>query len=212
MNARTVLKLLLVGFISCATLGAADKQKSPDVVGYPFWTLKKRGYVPQLVPGLNAVLQLTAAQKEQITAANDEMANDDAVKAARGISKNDPSVTAEQRDKARAAMEAAAARTREKVAAILTPEQKALIEKINAAYAAAVDDTGIVYSDKFASVKADEAARRRIQDEKSQDIEEQFFHKLDTILTPAQREAMTQAAAQEEQRDVKAAANKKPPK
>src|SRR6185436_7692303 len=106
-----------------------------------------------------------------IAAAREEMSNDEAVKAARSIPKSDPNVTAEQREKGRAAMEAASARLREKVAAILTAEQKALIEKINAAYASAVEDTGVVYADKFASVKADEAARKRIQEEKSQDLE-----------------------------------------
>lgn len=88
-------------------------------------------------------------------------------------------MTAEQREKARAAQEAATARLHEKVATILTAEQKALIEKINAAYSGAVEDTGVVYADKFASVKADEAARRRLQEDKNQDTEEQFFHKLD---------------------------------
>ena len=74
-----------------------------------------------------------------------------------------------------------------------------------------MEDTGIVYADKFSTVKADEAARRRIQEDKNQDIEEQFLHKLDGILTPGQKEAMTRAAAEEEQRNAKAAATKKPP-
>lgn len=214
MKALVLLTTCLVGLSSLSGLSAAEKTKSkdPDVASYPFWTLKKRGYVPQLVPGLNAVLQLTPSQKEQIGAARDAMANDEAVKAARGLSKNDPSVTAEQREKARAAVDAAMAKMQEKVGTILTTEQKALIEKVNAAYAAAVEDTGIVYADKFASVKADEAARRRIQEDKAQDIEEQFLHKLDAILTAEQKEAMTKAAADEEQRNAKAATIKKPVK
>jgi hypothetical protein len=212
MEAHPFLVTLLAGITALATLGAAEKQKLSGVGDYPFWTSKKRGPAGQFVPGLNAVLQLGDAQKEQIAAARDEMSNDEAVKAARGLSKNDPSVTAEQREKARAAMEAATTRLNEKVARILTAEQKALIEKINAAYATAVEDTGIVYADKFASVKADEAARKRIQEEKSQDTEEQFLHKLDALLSPAQKEAMKRAAEEEEQRNAKAEATKKPAK
>jgi hypothetical protein len=206
------LLLLFVAFASLAPLGAAEKQKVDNLSDYPFWNLKKRGQVGQLVPGLNATLQITEAQRGQIAAARDEFSNDEGVKAARGISKNDPSVTAEQRDKARAAIDAATARMREKVGTILTAEQKALIEKINAAYAAAVEDTGIVYEDKFATVKADQAARQRIQQEKNQDIEEQFLHKLDGILSASQKEAMTRAAAEEEERNAKAANTKKPVK
>lgn len=212
MKAHSFLTSLLAGITAVATLGAAEKQKRPDVTDYPFWTAKKRGQVAQFVPGLNAVLQLTEAQKEQIATARDEMSNDEAVKASRGISKSDPSVTAEQRDKARAALEAATARLREKVAAIFTTEQKALIDKINATYAAAVEETGIVYEDKLGSVKADEAARRRLQDEKKQDIEEQFLHKLDGLLTASQTEAMTRAAEEEQRQNAKAAGSKKPSK
>ncbi|MEA3207235.1 MAG: hypothetical protein QOE70_292 [Chthoniobacter sp.] len=212
MKMHSFLTLLLAGITALATLGAAEKQKLSGAGDFPFWTAKKRGYVGQFVPGLNAVLQLTDAQKEQLAAARDEMANDEGVKASRGISKNDPGVTAEQRDKARAALEAATARLHEKVATILTAEQKALIDKINAAYAAAVEDTGIVYADKFGSVKADDAARRRLQDDKNQDTEEQFLHKLDGLLTASQRESMTRAAEEEEQRDAKATPTKKPVK
>jgi len=212
MKAHPFLTTLLAAITALATLGAAEKQKISAVDDYPFWTSKKRSSTGQFVPGLNAVLQITDAQKAQIAAAREEMANDEGAKASRGLSKNDPSVTAEQREKARAAMEAATGRMQAKVASILTAEQKALIEKINAAYAAAVEDVGIIYADKFASVKADEAARKRLQDDKNQDTEEHFFRKLDALLTPAQKDAMKRAAAEEEQRNAKAATTKKPVK
>jgi hypothetical protein len=204
--------LLLTGFTALGTLVAAEKQATTDLSNYPFWSSKKRGATTQFVPGLTAALQLSDAQKKDIAAARDEILNDEAVKAARGISKSDPNVTAEQRDKARATVDAANARLRERVAAILTPEQKSLVEKINAAYASANDDTGIVYEEKFASVKADEAARRRIQEEKNQDIEEHFYSKLDGILSTSQKEAMTRAAEEEVKRSATAAGTKKPVK
>jgi len=214
------MKLRLSIFILSAitvltTITAAEKQKASDVNAYPFWTGgKKAGAVTQFVPGLNAALQLNEGQKEQIAAARDEVMNDEAVKAARSISKSDPNVTVEQREKARAAVEAANARMRERVAAILTPEQKSLIEKINAAHAAAIEETGIVYADKFASpsVKADPAARQRLQQEKNEDTEEGFLHKLDGILTPAQKEAITRAGEEEAKRSAAASGTKKPVK
>jgi len=205
--------LAVVTVVSSLCLAAPEKgakEKGAGVTDYPFWSSKKRADAPQFVPGLNAILQLTPAQQEQIAAARNEMANDEAGKAARSISKNDPSVTQEQRDKARAVVEAANARLRERVAAILTPEQKALIARVNAAYQATVDEIGTVYEEKFASIKADPAARQRVQEEKSQDTEDHFLHKLDTLLTPAQKEAMTRAAEEEQHRA--AAAPKKPAK
>ena len=99
---------------------------------------------------------------------------------------------------------------RDKVDVTLTPDQKTLIERINAAYAAAVEETGILYADRFASVKGDEAGRQRLQEEKKQATETQFREKLHRILTGSQKEAMTRAAEEEEQLHAKAAASKKP--
>jgi hypothetical protein len=212
MKPVSLLAVLLTGAFSLSISAAVKDEKRPDVADFPFWTGKKSGYVSQFVPGLTAALQLSDAQKEAIASAREAWSSDEGLKAARSISKSDPSVTAEQREKARAAIDAATARLHERVDAILAPEQKALISKINKAYAEAVEDVGIVYQDKFASVKADEAARRRIQEEKNQDTEEQFLHKLDGILNATQKEAMTRAAEMEEQRNAKAAGIKKPAK
>lgn len=205
--------IAVVTVLSSLSLAAPEKgskEKGGSYTDYPFWSSKKRTDAPQFVPGLNAILQLTPEQQEQIAAARNEMANDEALKAARSISKSDPSVTQEQRDKARAAVDAANARLREKIASILTPDQKALIAKVNAAYQATIDEIGTVYEEKFASIKADPAARQRVQEEKSQDTEDHFLHKLDTLLTPAQKDAMTRAAEEEQRRS--AAAPKKPAK
>jgi hypothetical protein len=205
--------LALVTVFSTLSLAAPEKgtkEKGGGAVDYPFWSSKKRPEAPEFVPGLNAILQITPDQQEKIAAARNEMANDESLKAARSISKNDPSVTQEQRDKARATLEAANAKLREKVVAILTPEQKALIEKVNAAYQAALDEVGTVYEEKFATIKADPAARKRVQDEKNQDTEDHFLHKLDTLLTPAQKDAMTKAAEEAQRRG--AASPKKPVK
>ncbi|RBP40351.1 hypothetical protein DES53_10858 [Roseimicrobium gellanilyticum] len=209
MKTRSFLTLLLVGCTTLAALGAESKLKRADLSGFPFWSSPKRGFVPPFIPGLNATLQLTDAQAEQIAKAQSDMGNDESVKAARSLSKSDTSVTAEQREKARATMDAATARMREQIATILTPEQKTLIEKINAVYAAASEETGIVYADKFASIKADPEARKRIQEEKNQDMEEQFLSKLDGILNESQKAALAQAAEAEIQRNAKAAATKK---
>jgi hypothetical protein len=100
-------------------------------------------------------------------------------------------------------------RLRAKVAAILTPEQKALIEKINAAYAAAAEETATLYSERFASVKGDDAARHRIQEEKNKELEEQFRRKLGSILTANQTKALNGAADEEQQRAASEGIRKK---
>jgi len=178
---------------------------------YPFWNSKKGGNTQQFVPGLNAALMLTAAQEEKLAAARNEAFNDPAVAAGRGLSKGDPSVTDEQRAKARAAMEAANAKLKERVATILTPAQNELIAKINKAYADTLEEIGTVYSEKFASTKGVEGARERVMQEKQQDTIDRFQSKLDAMLTPEQKSAMTRAAEEEQKRNAKAP-EKKPAK
>src|SRR3954470_21250502 len=112
---KHLVLLLAAGLTALPIVTAAEKPKTSTVAEYPFWNSKKRGPVPQFVPGLTAALQLTDAQREKIATARDEMSNDEGVKAARSISKSDPNVTAEQREKARATMEAAVARQHAKV-------------------------------------------------------------------------------------------------
>ena len=203
----TAFASALVALSAVTAIAAPEKdakEKRAGTIDYPFWSSKKRPDSPAFVPGLNAVLDLTAAQQEQISAARSEAMNDEGAKAARA-SKGDPSMTPEQKEKARAAMDAASAKLRDKVAAILTPEQKALIAKINSAYADTVEEIGTIYNDKFASVKAAEAARKRIQEEKAQDTTDQFLHKLDSILTPAQKDAMTKAGEEEKKEAAQSA-------
>lgn len=195
----------LIAFPAVAAEKEKETKQKSGPIDYPFWNAKKRADAPQFVPGLNAALQLTPGQEEKIDAARSELNNDEGLKPYRSLAKGDPSVTEEQRQKAREAIDAANAKLREKVKSILTPEQNALIAKINKAYEETGDEIGAIYADKFA-VKGDEAARKRVMEEKNQDTIDRFLSKLDTLLTPAQKEAMTRAGEIEKQQNAKAAA------
>jgi len=82
----------------------------------------------------------------------------------------------------------------------------------NLTNAAAAEEIGIVYEDRFGAVKDDEAARRRLQEEKSEDLAAQFRRKLDRVLTTGQKEVMARAAEEENRRLAETAAFKKPAK
>ena len=214
MKTKLFLIVLATSLTAASAFAAPEKEskeKGTGAIDYPFWTSKKSTGSSQFVPGLNATLQLTPAQLEQLSAARSEAANDPAVAAGRGLSKNDPSVTDEQRAKARAAVDAANAKLKEQVAAILTPAQNELVAKINKAYADTIEEIGTVYSEKFANTKGVEGARERVMQEKQQDTIDRFQSKLDTILTPEQKSAMTRAAEEEQKRSAKAP-EKKPAK
>ena len=207
------LPVLLAAAITATTFTpVAQKEKRADVTGFAFFTAKKRGAVPQFVPGLTAALQLSEQQKEQLVAARDELLSNDEVAAARRLPKSDPSITTEQREKARTAVEAANAKLRDRVKAILTPEQQSLVEKINQLYAVISEESAISYQDRYGAIKDDPAARNQLREEQAEDVEAQFVRKLSTILSPEQRQAMATAAKNEKERELTAAAYKKPAK
>jgi hypothetical protein len=207
-----LVPIVFAVFAMAPSIAAEKEAARSDVSNYPFWSAPKRGAVSQFVPGLTAVLGLSDAQKQQISAAYDAMMNDEGVKTARAFSKNDPSVTDAQRETARKAVETATAQMREKVDAILTVEQKAMIGNIDGAYATAAQETSAAYQDKFAVVKNDAEARQRLQQEQREELDKLFQRKLDEMLTAEQKQAVAAAAAQEQARNAKVAGNKKPAK
>lgn len=203
MKSHLLIHPIVLVILTCGAF-AAEKQKSASVSDYPFWTAPKKGAsVAQFVPGLTAVLELTEAQKQQIAAAREEMVNDEGVKAARSLPKVDPNVTEAQRDKARADVEAATAKMQEKVNAILSVEQKAMIANINGAYAEASKQVGATYSEKFGAVKVGPEERMRMQQAQREEVETLFRRMLGEMLSPAQKEAMAAAAALEEKKSTK---------
>ena len=66
MKARSLFTVLFVAITVIGTGGAAEKQKKADITGFPFWKSEKQPHAAPFVPGLNAALELTDAQREQI--------------------------------------------------------------------------------------------------------------------------------------------------
>lgn len=207
MRPRIVMALLVVA--CCAAAVAQKEKKRPDVGNFPFWTAKKTARVGPFVPGLNAVLMLTDEQKEKIAAAREETIGSEAVIAAGRTLKTDPNASEAQKEAARKMIEDARAQLDAKVAAILTPEQKALIEKINALYAEVQESVRAEFEAQFVAAKGNKEEMGRVQNEFRERAAAQFAHRLIGILTPEQRTAMEAAAAAEKKREAEAAAKKK---
>lgn len=174
----------------CAAALAADlvkPQKAYEVSGIPFFTVAKRGYVPQMVPGLTGALLFSGAQKAEIVTVYEEIFNRADVQAAKRLKKGDPNVTEIDREAARRTLEKAAAQFHERLQGLLPGDRKELIEKMNRAY----EEAGL-------SVKPAEKGSK-ISDSMQTSIA--FLKALEKILTPEQQQGMA-AAAEEEARRV----------
>ncbi len=183
----------------------AQKKKVAEVGDYPFWSTTKQPRTKAFVPGLNAVLQLTAEQTEQINKAKEEILGTDEVKAAIKAGKAADA-------NARSTVETAQKKLHEKVESILSPNQKSLIEKINNAYTNARSNAVEAKQADFTSNKGNKEALAKIQAEIQEKTASEFNSKLTSILNVEQKAAFDKATEEEKKRAADSSKVKKPGK
>jgi hypothetical protein len=206
MRVATILALV-VGIVAfCVLPAAAQKEKPPGTLDLPYWTLKGQP-ARQCVPGLNAALLLTTDQKQRLAAAWEETVLSDAVTAAARTVKTDPNATAAQKQAALETIAGANSQFHQSLQTILTPEQKTLIERINALYVEAQKAAADPFQADFAAAKGNKEETERIRGEVRARIESDLEQRLASVLTPDQRAAMQKAAA-DEKRAVEAKSTK----
>ena len=210
MKARHLWFVSIIGAALLPTAALAQKEKRPDVSGFPFWKAPKIGYTKPFVPGLNAVLMLSDEQKEKLVTAQHETVNSETVQEAGRRVKTNPNASEAERQAARETMEQAQTDFRVRVAAILTAEQKALIENINAAYEDVRNAVGQEFQPRYAAAKGNEQEAAKVRIEAQEKTEADFLRRLAGMLSSEQNLALAKAAAEEKERAAKASAQKKP--
>jgi hypothetical protein len=203
MLARIVLTLTAVGLFAAP----AAAQKKAELTDFPFWTAPKQPHARAFVPGLQAALGLTPEQVEKILAARAATVDSPDL---RGLKqKGDPNATADELAKASAARAEAMEKLFKEVDTILTKDQKALIEKVNDAFAKVAADVAEDFAPKLVAAKGNAEDTAALRKEQAEAIKTAFGKKLDAVLTDVQRAAVKKAAEEEARR---AAANKDKPK
>ncbi|MCI0705024.1 MAG: hypothetical protein L0241_28525, partial [Planctomycetia bacterium] len=143
-------------------------------------------------------LQLTPEQVEKILAARSATIDSPEI---RGLKrKGDPNATADELATANAKRAEATEKLHKEVDAILTKDQKALIEKINDAYARVVAEVGEDFQPKFIAAKGNAEDTAALRKELKEAIVDAFDKKLDTVLTADQKAAVKKAAEEEKKR------------
>lgn len=184
---------LTVVFVLASSVLAVEKK--PAIGNFPFWSAPKREFSDQFVPGLNAALLLSPEQIEQLHAVRRETIDNETLRAA---TRKDPNLTEAQREAAHKLVSEAQASLRIKVSNILTADQRALIERINAVH----QDVGKAVSEEFqpklVASKGDDQAQEKFRKEMRERVSTDFRSKLDGLLSPNQKAAFDQAAADEQ--------------
>lgn len=202
MFTRTALVLAAAALFAAP----AAAQKKAELHDFPFWTAPKTPHAKAFVPGLQAALELTPEQVEKILAARAATVDSPEVRALK--QKGDPKATADELAQAAAKRAEATEKLHKEVAAILTKEQKALIEKINDAYAKISAEVGMEFQPSIAASKGNAEEIAKLRKEQAEAIVAAFDKKLGAVLSAEQKAAVKKAAEAE----AKRAANTEKPK
>jgi hypothetical protein len=123
-----------------------------------------------------------------------------------GVSLKQKGASDAERETYRKMMEDARAELKKDVEKILTPEQKALIPKIQAAAEEAQKKAREALAPEL-GVKGEKSRTPELQEKLRVEAEDMFVQELEKFLTPAQMEAVRQAAVA--QKEAEEAARKK---
>jgi len=159
----------------------------------------------QVLPGVTGAVRVTDEQKKQLAAAIEETIDRREVRAAIAAAKLNPNATEAQKQEGRRLIEQARAELQKRAGQILTPAQKTLIEKINAAAAEAHRQTSEAMQDDLLAVKSDPSRKDKVQKEFQQRVRAAMESRVLGLLDADAQAAFKKAAAAQ-------AASAKPPK
>lgn len=187
----------------CVALLAA-KGKTPGLPpGDMFFTAKGRPYaLERTFPGIVAAFMFTEDQKSALNDAYYETVGAPDIRE-QGASLKSKGASDAERESYRKLMEDARAELDKEVTRILTPEQKALIPKIQAAAEEAQKKAREALAADL-GIKGEKSNTPEMQEKLRVEAEDNFVQELEKFLTPAQMEAVRQAAVAQKDADEQA--------
>jgi len=207
MNASIFKALLLISL--SFLLIAAKPAKKPEPSGELFFTMKGQPYpLERTFPGITAALMLSDDQKADLFDAQQGTIDSPELREKKAAVKGKDAANEAERDAVRKELEEARAELAKEVARILTPQQKALIEKIQAAAMEAMQEARQTFEEDFTGSKGNEAKQSELREKVRIEAEDLFVQKLEKILTPAQMQAVQNAAAQQREAEERGRKNK----
>jgi len=148
-------------------------------------------------PGITAALMLSDEQKIALSEAHRQTVRNPELRNKISALELKGKATEAERETVRKELETAQAALRQRVEAILTPEQKTLAGKIEVVVTDAEHEANQIFEGEFAAAKDDAGKTTEIRDKARVEAEDLIVQKLEKFLTPAQMQAMQQAATQQ---------------
>ena len=193
----------------CLSSIAAKPAKSPPLRPAPVF-FKPTGEPFELekpFPGVTAALMLSDEQKIALQQAHQQTVRHPDLRNKISAMELKGKPTEAERQAIEKQMQEARVELRKRVEAILSPQQRALAEKIQDAAVEAEHEANEVFDAEFEAARKDPANTKDLRDKARVEAEDLLVQKLEKFLTPAQMQAIERSAT--EQRAAQEAALKK---
>jgi len=189
---------------------AAKPAKTPSLPpGDIFFTMKGQPFaLERTFPGIMAAFMFTDDQRMALNEEYQETVADPQLREKGASLKNNPAATDTDRQEMRKQQAEARAELQKRAETILTTEQKALIPKIQAAATEALKEAREAFPADPGATKGDKSKAKDLEEKIKVEAEDLFVQKLEKFLTPAQMEAVRQAATQQRESEEQSRKNK----
>ena len=197
-------------WVLCMCAIAAKPAKAPSLPpGDIFFTAKGQPFaLERQFPGITAAFLFSDEQKAALNEAYQQTVGSPEVRARGASLKNNPAATDADKEAVHRQVQDARVELQNRVAKTLTPVQKALIPKIQDAATEAQKSAREAFSADFAAAKGDQAKADDVREKIRVEAEDQLVQRLEKFLTPAQMEAVRQAAEQQRRAEEQGRKNK----
>jgi len=200
-------------YVTAAEPNAAGKKQvtlslpSGELLGFEI--NKKTVPLERIVPGIRSALLLSDEQLAQIDAAQRETVQSEAVRNAGLSLKSAPDAKAEDKTKAKEVVAAARQQLVDKVSAILTPEQKELVKKLNAAAAESQAAVSESLRAEQKGAKGDNAKSDELRERKREPLIAEFKSRAAKFLNAEQLAALDKGIAEQKAAEERAKSDPK---
>ena len=203
-------RIISLGICLICLASLAAKGKSSGLPpGDTFFTMKGRPYaLERTFPGIVAAFMFTEDQKIALNEEYQETVADPQLREKGAALKDNPATTDTEREEMRKQQAEARAELQKRAEMILTPQQKALIPKIQDAANQALKGAREAFAADLGAGKGEKTKSNELDEKIRVEAEDLFVQQLEKFLTPAQMEAVRQAAIAQREADELARKNK----
>jgi hypothetical protein len=192
---KPTIRTLFIAALCFASIAARPDKAPPLRPPPPFFKTTGEPFdLEKPFPGITAALLLSNQQKTALIQAHQQTVRNPDLRNKMSAIKTSDNATPAPHKELRRQVDEARAELRDRVEAILTPQQRTLAIKIENAAIEAEHEANKIFDAEFDAAKGDPGKLADVREKARVEAEDMLVQKLEKFLTPAQMQAIQQSA------------------